>query len=206
MSYKVKNFLSIIFIGVSVLMLSSCQNNTPAEISDSKISDTISFTKDMGEYSVNVSLPVSQCGELEDYYDVEFKEDNVYIADTKGNKVSGMTLNNPAVGGTHPGLKDLNLKFDVIELESGNLFAVRFPYPLKNAPSAYALTLYYFDGGFINYIGETENGGDFFPFITGDIQADGDDIILTETDADGVDLQARYSVDFDKKLLVKQSE
>lgn len=219
MSYKIKSTLSVIFVGLAVTIMCACQNE-PADNSQSSYAaqtdnpqsshiiesgvigdDEITYQKDMGGYSLNVYLPISKCDELENFYDVEIKEDNVYIADSERNKVSGITLNNPFVGGTHPGLGDLNVKFEVIEMKSGNLFAVRFPANLKNVPSACSVSLYYFDEGFVNYIGKQEGGGNFFPLITGDIQTDGDDFTLTETDEAGNTSQVTYSVDFEKRVL-----
>lgn len=177
----------------------------PSATPDSSDWDTISFTQNMGDYSVNVSYPIHKSDENENRYDVEIKEDNVFIADSQGKTVSAMPLNNPYVGGINPGLSDIDVKFDVLTLDSGNLLAVRFPMHFGDI-SSYALTLYYFDSEFINYIGEMENGGDFFPLIKGDIKTEGNAIFFTETDVKGNTKEVTYTVDFDKKILTQSND
>lgn len=168
--------------------------------------DKISYTKDMDGYSINVSVCIHKSDEVEGLYDIDLNDRNVFVADTSGNVLSSAVLNNPSIGGLHHRLHDLNIKFDVITMESGNLFAVRFPSVLGSEPSAYSLTLYYFDSEFVNYIGKMEGGGDFFPTILGDIQIDGDDFTLNEVDDEGNSSEVTYSVDFDKKVLAVKQE
>lgn len=188
----------------SAMLLTACNKYekppTGSTSADSSAKEIISFTQSMGDFSVNVSYPIHKSDENENRYDVEIKEDNVFIADSQGKTVSAMTLNNPYVGGINPGLSDIDVKFDVLTLDSGNLFAVRFPMHFGDI-SSYALTLYYFDSEFINYIGETENGGDFFPLIMRDIKIAGDDISFTETDYDGNTKEVTYTVNFEKRIL-----
>lgn len=198
---KISKLLLTVVLCLSALIFTACSDN-PAE-NNSLENNQISFTQNMGDYSVNVSYPIHKSDENENRYDVEIKEDNVFIADSQGKTVSSMPLNNPYVGGINPGLSDIDVKLDVLTLDSGNLLAVRFPMHFGDI-SSYALTLYYFDSEFINYIGETENGGDFFPLIIGDIQTNGDAFTFIEADYDGNTKEVTYTVDFDKKILIEK--
>lgn len=201
MLQKISKLLLTVVLCLSALIFTACSDN-PAE-NNSLENNQISFTQNMGDYSVNVSYPIHKSDENENRYDVEIKEDNVFIADSQGKTVSSMPLNNPYVGGINPGLSDIDVKFDVLTLDSGNLLAVQFPMHFGDI-SSYALTLYYFDSEFINYIGEMENGGDFFPLIIGDIQTNGDTFTFTEADYDGNTKEVTYTVDFDKKILIEK--
>lgn len=195
---KISKLLLTILLCLSALIFTACSDNPTGN--NSLENNQISFTQNMGDYSVNVSYPIHKSDENENRYDVEIKEDNVFIADSQGKTVSAMPLNNPYVGGMKPGLNDIDVKFDVLTLDSGNLLAVKFPMHFGDI-SPYALTLYYFDSEFINYIGEMENGGDFFPLIMSDIKTAGDTISFTETDYDGNTKEVTYTVNFEKRIL-----
>lgn len=195
---KISKLLLTVVLCLSALIFTACSDNPTGN--NSLENNQISFTQNMGDYSVNVSYPIHKSDENENRYDVEIKEDNVFIADSQGKTVSAMPLNNPYVGGMKPGLNDIDVKFDVLTLDSGNLLAVKFPMHFGDI-SPYALTLYYFDSEFINYIGEMENGGDFFPLIMSDIKTAGDTISFTETDYDGNTKEVTYTVNFEKRIL-----
>lgn len=168
--------------------------------------ESIQFNQSMGDYSINVDFPFRKREDLENVYEVDIKQDNVFIADLQGNIKASMTLSSPYVAGSpYSAITDTDIEFEVLTLDSGNLFAVKFPMHFGDI-SSYALTLYYFDSEFINYIGEMENGGDFFPLIKGDIKTEGNTISFTETDVKGNTKEVTYTVDFDKKILTQSND
>lgn len=178
----------------------------PSATPDSSDWETINFTQNMGDYSINVSLPFRKVKELENVYEVDINRENIFIADLQGNITASMSLDSPYVSGSpYSAVRDTDIKFEVLTLDSGNLFAVKFPMHFGDI-SPYALTLYYFDGGFINYIGKTEYVYDYFPLITGDIKTEGDAITFTETDEEGNTKEVTFTVDFDKKILTQSSD
>lgn len=192
-----------VFFGI--VSLTGCQpgnaiiDSSRTETTDEKEADwkTISFSQNMDGYSINTSIPV--CRNENGSYDVDISEDMVFVQDDNGNTVSSMALNNPWLGGTRPGTYIINFIFEPIAFSSGNLLFVGIP--VKNAVTSHCFSIYYFDDSFVNYIGYTENGGDFFPLATGPIVTDGDTFTLSEIDMDGNISDMTYKVDFDKKIV-----
>lgn len=178
----------------------------PSATPDSSDWDTINFTQNMGDYSINVSFPFRKIEDLDNVYEVDTNLKNIFIADLQGNITASMSLDSPYVSGSpYSAVRDTDIKFEVLTLDSGNLFAAKFPMHFGDI-SPYALTLYYFDGGFINFIGKAEKVYDYFPLITGDIKTEGDVITFTETDKEGNTKEVTYTVDFDKKILTQSND
>lgn len=151
----------------------------------------------MDGYSINVSIPV--CRNENGDYDADINDNMVFVLDGGGNVVSSVSLNNPWFGGQRPGSYNINFTFEPIAFDSGNLLFVGTP--VKHDLQARCLSVYYFDNSFVNYIGYAENGGDFFPLITGEISAEGDTFTLSEVDMESNISTVTYTVDFDKKTI-----
>lgn len=224
-----KRHIALLFI-VGILLLTACQSRAVthaqpdipqtederhtedmaeggglSEEADSReIFDRITYRKDMGGYSINVDLPVYKYDEYEGFA-ADVNERNVFVADEEGSIINSITLSNPYFAGPDGEiLPSLDISFEVLSLDSGNLLAVRLPFAKENT---YALSLYYFDSSFVNYIGKLPNGGDFFPLMIGDISAAGDTFTINEVDPmDGSVSAVTYAVDFANILLTQISE
>lgn len=170
--------------------------------------DMISFTKDMGEYSVNVSIDVHEVIDS-DIYQLIVDENSVNIRDRSGEIVSSMYFSSPFIAGAPTSNRVSDYKAitaEVLELESGNLLVIGVPVEFHEKTWR-GLSVYYFDDGFVNYIGKREYGGDFFPLIDGEITADGDTFTVNEYE--GRECEKRtvtYSVDFENILIKEVTE
>ncbi|MDE6031193.1 MAG: hypothetical protein K2G32_06200, partial [Oscillospiraceae bacterium] len=111
--------------------------------------DTISFTKDMGEYSVNVSIDVHEVIDS-DIYQLIIDENSVNIRDGSGEIVSSMYFSSPFIAGAPTSNRVSDYKAitaEVLELDSGNLLVVGVPVEFHEKTWR-GLSVYYFDDGF----------------------------------------------------------
>ncbi len=172
--------------------------------------DTISFTKDMGEYSVNVSIDVHEVIDS-DMYQLIVDENSVNIRDSSEEIVSSKMFSSPFIAGapTTDRVSDYKaITAEVLELDSGNLLVVGVPVEFHEKTWR-GLSVYYFDDDSINYIRMETRGNNvsFFPLIDGEITTDGDTFTVNEYES-SLENEKRtitYSVDFEN-ILVKEVE
>lgn len=165
----------------------------------------VEYRKPMEGYFLNVSLAFSY-DEDSDSFKLTLMDPkgDICIKNSDGEIVSQIVFNNPYVGGSLKADEYKAITPEVLEFDSGNLLIIRVPAGIKDDPDAQCLSVFYFDEGFVNYIGKQENGGDFFPLIDGEIATDGDTFTINEYD--GAEREKRtvtYSVDF-KNILIKE--
>lgn len=161
--------------------------------------DTISFTKDMGDYSVNVFIDVHEVIGS-DIYQLIMDENSINIQDSGGNIVSSTRFSNPYIAGapTTDRVSDYKgLTVEVLEMNTGNLLVVGVPQGKSRV-----LSIYYFDDKLICDIRREDVCGGFNPFIDGEITVDGDTFTVNEYV--GLEREKRtvtYSVDFENVML-----
>lgn len=169
--------------------------------------DTISFTKDMGSYFINLSVDVYYVDRTNSYR-LDVNGDNITVR--SGEEVlSSMVFNNPCVGGApFAGVNDYKgIAAEVLEMDSGNLLVVSVPFEIIEDENAQCLSVYYFDDHFVNYIGTRKGGGDFFPLIDGEITTDGDTFTVNEyVGSEREKRTVTYSVDFENILIKEVTE
>ncbi len=166
--------------------------------------DVIEFSKDMDNYSINLSCDVYFVEKVNSYR-LDVNDDNVTVC-SGGDVVSSIVFNNPYVGGApFAGINDYKrITAEVLEFETGNLLIVRVPVEIVEDKNAQCLSFYYFDNSFVNYIGKRIGGGDFWPLIDGTITVDGNTFTVNEYE--GSERKKRivtYSVDFEN-ILIKE--
>lgn len=170
--------------------------------------DTISFTKDMGDYSVNVSIDVHEVIGS-DIYQLITDENSVNIRDKNGTIASSISFSSPFIAGapTTSRVSDYKaITVEVLELDSGNLLVIGTPIEVDEK-TARGLAVFYFDDHFVNYIGTEKNRANFFPLIDGDITVDGDTFTLNEyVGSEREKRTVTYLVDFENILIKEITE
>lgn len=169
--------------------------------------DTISFAKDMGSYSINLSVDIYYVDRTNSYR-LDVNGDNITVRSGE-EVVSSMVFNNPFVGGApFAGVNDYKgIAAEVLEMDSGNLLVVSVPIGIIEEENAQCLSVYYFDDHFVNYIGTRKGGGDFFPLTDGEITVDGDTFTVNEyVGSEREKRTVTYSVDFENILIKEVTE
>ncbi len=164
---------------------------------DTPITDYISCEREFDGYKLVAIIEYEPT--VDGYYAIT--KDEIYIADKNGNKLcEPMAVNHPLAIASPKGkrVQEINfIVFDVLEFDSGRMFAIKIPYN-----GATGLVLYHFDESSINCADPS-----FFPLIVGDIEVNGDTFTVNEVETpNSTPVTKTYKFDFYKKELTQITE
>lgn len=188
---------SDIAVGNGVMFqLPISDDEKPAE-TEAPSSDTekISFSKDMGGYSICVGIEAVKCMHGKDCYDLLQHENNIYIKDSSGSVIYSRAF--PWEINIAPEADSTELTFEVLEFDGGNILAMGFPVNV-NGEQCRRMSFFYFDNSSITFalVGDEFIFDETHPVIRGDLWQEDDCVCFTSRSTDGGFDGCHYLTDF----------